>query len=155
MKHTILLALTIGLLLCASPTRSESCPDIPQSGGHNIVELSGVLQSETHWGPPNFGESPKTDSKFVAFVLNADYEFEIVKGVEFADPTKIKIKRIQLFFPSREYSRKAVNSMKGRHIHVRGSVWTAKTPGDVTDVNLTVTDAKPQKGIVPLSCVVE
>jgi hypothetical protein len=34
-----------------------------------IVELEGVLQTKTYFGPPNYGENPKTDSKEEQWIL--------------------------------------------------------------------------------------
>jgi hypothetical protein len=44
------------------------------------ITLSGSVYPEDHWGPPNYGENPGTDSRERAYILRLDHPMEYRDG---------------------------------------------------------------------------
>jgi len=55
--------------------RAQECATMSEIKARPLrsFELSGTLRKEWFWGPPNFGENPKTDRHNQDFVLLLDY----------------------------------------------------------------------------------
>ncbi len=62
---SILLLLSIGHI-------SAQCVSFNDEGPVGSGKLSGYVLTEREWGPPNFGEDPKTDSTFTATLIKLD-----------------------------------------------------------------------------------
>ena len=102
-----------------------------------IVELEGRLTVEWKYGPPNFGENPKTDAKVRVPVL------VLTKGVSVhgnpeAFPFNVEVKgirRIQLivFNPKSPYK-----EFVGKKVVVKGTLFHAHKAGHYTDVVMDV-----------------
>lgn len=140
--------LTLGFVGISS---ASPCTGVPHSNGQDI-RVTGVLQSEIHWGPPNFGETPKTDSKFAAWVLHVDSPFTVVKDEGDGSEGEATVSEIQLEL-SNTFSDEQIAALVKKHISVEGSLWMAQTPGDVKDFNISVSRAAisgPKEG---LSCI--
>jgi hypothetical protein len=130
---------------------ASPCTSIPSSNGRDIIRTSGVLHKEIHWGPPNFGENPNTDSKFTAWVLHIDLPFKVKNNSIDKQKNEIVVKDIQLETSNVITSNK-IAEFENKHIIVEGRLWTASTPGDVTDFNIDVTRIIVNKEKVPFSC---
>lgn len=103
-----------------------------------VVELKGILSVETFFGPPNFGENPKSDSQEKAWILSLDkpinvrgrtgpdvaYEYE---GVSVED-----VRKLQLVLP------KPHRELIGMKVIVKGTLFHAHTGHHHTDVLLDV-----------------
>jgi len=63
---------------------------------HHVV--IGTLHHEIHWGPSNFGEDPKTDSKFTAWIVSLKKPVTIDVGKETGDEHPQSVAKIQLSF---------------------------------------------------------
>ena len=105
------------------------------------VLLTGRLRQERRWGPPNFGESPKTDSMFVAWILELPRPVVIHAHEDESKPRRdVALKRIQLHevsVPTEGWKAKL-----GKVVLVSGKLSPASTGGDVTDVTLDVEDLR-------------
>ncbi len=98
------------------------------------VTLSGRLRQQREWGPPNFGENPKTDSTYMAWILELDRPVLIHEHHDDGTPRDdVTLKRIQLHELASAGSWKA---MVGKAVLASGKMWTASTGGDVTAVTL-------------------
>ena len=153
MKKLILIAVNVAVAVYMCASNSSPCPDIPHSNGKDIVEISGILNKEAHWGPPNFGENPTTDSQFTAWILHLDYPFKVVQDFPKGSGKELNIEDIQLVILGDVLSDKQIIAMEKKHLVVQGRLWTATTAGDVTDVNIEVATVTIEKKIVRLSCV--
>lgn len=91
----------------------------------------GVLTTETHFGPPNFGENPKTDAKFTAWVLRTDTPVALISA---GDPKQAVTQRVQLYFPHGKSGQKFV----GKRLCATGVSAEPTTPGDIAPVNIAV-----------------
>lgn len=96
------------------------------------AHICGVLTTERHFGPPNFGENPKTDSTFTAWVLRMPSAVTVlVPGDAKYDAST---RRVQLYFQTQRHSKARV----GQTICVTGMSAAATTPGDIAPVNIAV-----------------
>lgn len=110
------------LVLCASAAVADSGlrPCLNPGSGVALI-VGGTLRSEKHWGPPNFGESPETDSTFTAWILERSAPIGFAGGKA--------LDRIQL------HPRQAageLKSLEGQVVLAKGSVWPTSAPADVT-----------------------
>lgn len=61
-----------GVLLFSIGQASAQCVSFNDEGPIGSGRLSGYVIQEREWGPPNFGEDPKTDSRFTATLIKLD-----------------------------------------------------------------------------------
>lgn len=108
------------------------------------VELEGRLIVETKFGPPNFGENPKTDKrvKVPIVVLTKAINVRGTPGAVHNDVSVEGARRIQLVFidPAMDYK-----SLVGKDIVVKGSLFYRETGGHYTDVLMTVQSIEPKR----------
>jgi len=123
-----------------------------QADGKTIIGVSGVLHKEIHWGPPNFGENPSTDSKFIAWILHVDAPFNVKNPFKADRGKEIKVIDVQLELSS-TFSNDQIAALADKHVIVEGPLWKATTPGDVTDFNIAVAKATISDKRVDLSCI--
>jgi hypothetical protein len=104
-----------------------------------VVQLSGTLVIEDHYGPPNFGEEPGTDSKERALILKLDAPIDVV-----GDPTGTTnrssfgdVRRIQLV----GLQARKLTERVGQHATVQGTLFEKLSAGHLTDVLLDVLSA--------------
>jgi hypothetical protein len=65
--------------------------------GPEKVTLIGKLVSRTFYGPPNYGENPKTDSKESQYVLLLDSPIDVVGSKDdLLTETEREVRRITL-----------------------------------------------------------
>ena len=101
-----------------------------------VVELKGTLRTKRYYGPPNYGENPKTDAKETALLLLLNQPVN-VRGN--ADPQEKfdrqsfrNVRRIQLVFT------KPWKAYLGKTVLVKGTLFQAFTGHHRTDVLLDV-----------------
>ena len=135
MKHTLttLILTLLVALACAGPTHAQRF----LSYEPEVVELDGQLVVQSKYGPPNYGEQPKTDQKVQVPVLLLS-QGAMVFG-DRGDPTSFKtahnVKQIQLAFPASETSHK---TLIGKPVVVTGTLFRAHTGHHYTEVVLNV-----------------
>jgi hypothetical protein len=71
--YTLLILLSAANICCADCVNKTYF-----TTGANIT-VSGIIESVIFWGPPNFGESPKTDQKYTGAILHLDCPIYIPK----------------------------------------------------------------------------
>lgn len=109
----------------------------------DTVAITGVLSRRTFFGPPNFGENPKTDEKEVGFYLDVAKGVCTVAGRDTESyAAKHGVKRIQLVLDSAGYSQ--LRPSLGKSITVRGTMFASFTGHHHAPLLLIVN--KPSKG---------
>ena len=99
------------------------------------VELRGRLILQWKYGPPNYGEDPKTDSKgrVPILVLTAPVNVRGKPGDEINNESVRGIRRIQLVSDPARY-----RHLIGKDVVVTGTLFHAHTGHHYTDVLITV-----------------
>lgn len=93
--------------------------------------LSGKLTRRLVWGPPNYGEDPKTDSQYHLWFLELDHPISVATGRDFGLPEKqVSMKEIQLSSGSRVGPPQL--KLQGAHVLVAGRLDTQMFPTDRT-----------------------
>lgn len=107
-----------------------------------VVELEGRLTVQRRYGPPNFGEQPKTDAKVKVPIIVLKNPVN-VRGTPGAAPNDVdvkRIKRIQLIFEPGQMNYAA---LVGKKIVVKGKLFHAHTGHHYTDVVMSVVSIEP------------
>jgi hypothetical protein len=101
------------------------------------VELEGRLLVQTKYGPPNFGENPKTDKRVRVpmVVLTKAINVRGTPGDALNATSVQGARRIQLVFTDAATDYK---SLVGKDIVVKGTLFHAHTGGHYTDVVMSV-----------------
>lgn len=135
MKHTLTLFLFTVLVaaLHATPTQAQRW----LSYEPETVELDGRLVIQARYGPPNYGEQPKTDEKVRIPVLVLQNPVNVLPGEEksYNSQAVYGTTRIQLAFIE---SRIPYKNLIGKKVVVTGSLFHAHTGHHYTDVVLKV-----------------
>lgn len=110
--------------------------------GPEVVHLSGVVVLEVHYGPPNFGENPKTDTKGKYPILVLDKPITVIgdPNDEIDRTTYENVKRIQLARVN-----PALAIPVGRPVTVEGTLYESFTAHHYTDVLLLLTSLVSSK----------
>src|SRR5277367_5490677 len=113
--------------------------------GPEITTLDGHL--ETHWeyGPPGFGETPKTDPHFKILVLRLDHPIDVLppKDVEpdGNDEEKKGIQRVQLWCADGVKGCTAnLKTLTRCAIRVKGTLHVQIAPMEFYPLNMDVSD---------------
>src|SRR6266478_2042272 len=111
----------VGLLsspLLGQPARSW-CGTAFATGINVPVTLTGVVTHQVEWGPPGFGENPRTDSSFVAWILNLDFSIPVVVDDGPGMPPKtITLGKLQL--RGMQADTVGYDEFLGRHVSAQG-----------------------------------
>jgi len=117
--------------------------DDSSSANNASVTLTGILKTKLAWGPPDFGEHLRTDSRWKAWVLDLDYVIPVA-FISYAKPNviaqRISIKRVQVRGP-RE-SNGGFEEFLNRHVAVEGKLWQPSLPSDIEDVIFDATEIR-------------
>ena len=100
-----------------------------------VVTLEGRLSMKTFFGPPNFGEDPKTDSKEETRILVLDTPINVRAKDEtdpVVGPSAENVREVQLVFNG------PLRKLVGKKLIVRGTLYHAHTGHHFTDVLLRV-----------------
>jgi hypothetical protein len=126
---------------CAAPLKTGK-------GGN--VTLGGFLSEKVVWGPPNFGENPKTDSRVSIWVLSLDYPIPVSINGEFKTGHEVSlVDKIQLNVTSEHVG--DLRSHSGYRIVITGSLWSAFAPTDLKPVTMNIAKIEPV-GSPPPTC---
>jgi len=133
-------ALTALVLWLGFATITDASPSGSDSSSASV--LTGVLKSQTKWGPPGFGETPKLDSKVVIFVLRLR-EPRTAKQLSLPDHgTKgdERFSEVQLWCDSTAFPlcEPLLKRSVGKRITVAGQAARAVEPTDYLPVTLRV-----------------
>ena len=131
---------TIFLVACSSEARELKCSSTTIDDGQSVV-IVGKLKKEVHWGPPSFGESPNTDSKFTAWIIE--------KMQSYVRNTGKPIRRMQIQASGKSAR---LTPLDGKVVVAQGKLWSATSQGDVTPVILVATKVEEYKGTLSASC---
>lgn len=138
----LLLGLSIWLAIYPLTCRAEFCANGVQANGETI-ELSGVFHRKVLWGPPNFGDNPKTDSKFVAWFISLSKPLVVQGGVEFGGGYYSSVSEIKLSSETTQFKSKLLQPLAGKLVVVAGQLWRGNTAGDVTPIVIAAKTVKP------------
>ena len=141
MKHTLttLILTLLAAFGCAGPAQGQRF----LSYEPEVVELDGQLVVQSKYGPPNFGEQPKTDQKVRVPVLLLSQRVVVTgdqeDGRTYQPASKAQtasnVSQIQLAFATGETSHK---KLIGKPVVVTGTLFRAHTGHHYTDVVLNV-----------------
>ena len=106
------------------------------------VTLTGVVVSKTYYGPPDYGESPKTDSRESQYVLILDSAVDVV-GDQSEPTTELGVKRVTLVV--NDFKAHPVENLLGTRVEVQGTLFHASTGHHHTKVLINVTSIKKLK----------
>jgi hypothetical protein len=148
MLKTLLLCSFFVLLSSCSGPGTPFAKTEPQTTGNKqqvtdyhyepeISVIQGILKTEMFYGPPNYGESPKTDSKEEAYILYLDAPIRVIalpKDSDYYNQTRDSITKIQLV----PFTQNIISPHNGRHIRVTGPLWGAQTGHHHTDVLMSI-----------------
>lgn len=137
----LLLGLSILLALYPLACRAESCANGVQANGETI-ELSGLFHSEVLWGPPNFGENPKTDSQFVAWFISLNKPLVVQGGAEIGGNYYSSVSEIKLSSDFTQFKSKLLEPLAGKLVVVTGKLWRGTVEGDVTPIFIATKTVK-------------
>ena len=134
MKHTLTIAIAALLVAIAHPAAAQQRW---LSYEPEVMELDGRLVIESKFGPPNFGEQPKTDEKVrvPVLVLNDRANMLPDSGDDPNAKSVYDIRQIQLVFSSSDTAHKA---LIGKQVVVTGTLFYAHTGHHYTDVVMNV-----------------
>ena len=105
-----------------------------------VSTISGTLKVELYYGPPNYGESPETDTKEYSYILYPDKSTNVIQtsdNISFDETTK-GITKFQLA-PTDEVS---LHSLVNKRIRVTGQFYGAHNGHHHTDVLMFVSKAE-------------
>ena len=108
------------------------------------VELEGRLTIESKYGPPNYGENPKTDAKVKVpvLVLSTPINVRGTPADEINGTTVRGARRVQLVFSNLETS---PTQLIGDTVVVRGKLFHAHTGHHYTDVLIDVSSIEAKQ----------
>ena len=134
MKHTLTILVVTLLLAVIHPTTTHAQRWL--SYEPQTVELDGRLVIQSRYGPPNYGEDPKTDEKVRVPILVLKNGVSVLPGQEVGYyPAVYRTTRIQLAFID---SGITYRNLIGQNVVVTGSLFHAHTGHHYTDVVLKV-----------------
>jgi len=104
----------------------------------SVVELGGTVVLEEHFGPPGFGEDPKTDLVELIAVLVLDEPISVEgdpQGDGLNQTSYSDVRRLQLV---RAYTDPPFSPYAGKHVAVSGTLYEGFTGHHHTDVLIRV-----------------
>jgi len=105
--------------------------------GPEKVTLIGKLVLRTFYGPPNYGENPKTDSKESQYILLLDSPIDVVGSKEdLLTETEREVRRITLVVF--DFKANPVEPLLGSRVLVDGTLFHAHTGHHHTKVLIEV-----------------
>ena len=132
-RRCLVCAITLLGLCIDCHAAEKSCARPMIADDRAEVQISGTLKNRTEWGPPSFGEYPKTDQKFVAWIVKTDIPIPVILGRGSSmRPRAVAVNEIQI--TGRMVTEGELNEYLGRHVRVTGKIWTQAAPLDVTPI---------------------
>ncbi len=103
--------------------------------GPDISTLIGTLKQKIFYGPPNFGENPKTDLKDTVWVLVLDKPIAVVPAIgDEENESEDNVEEIQIF-PDLD-----LMLLRGKEVVLVGKMRCQILPRDYTKVIIQVDD---------------
>jgi Domain of unknown function (DUF4431) len=135
MKHVLTILVLTVLTAVAHPTATQAQRWL--SYEPETVELNGRLVIQSRYGPPNYGEDPKTDQKvkIAVLVLKNPVRVRPSQGDGYNSQPVYRTTQIQLAFID---SGTVYKNLIGKNVVVTGSLFHAHTGHHYTDVVLKV-----------------
>ncbi len=133
-KKLLLLLPALGLAVFAPTHYSVAAQKLGYEPA--VVQISGTLTTEEHYGPPNYGEYPATDMKVWALILVLDTPVDvIVTGHSGPDQDSFfGVKRIQITgIPSLQ-----LTNFVGQHIILGGTLFEKENGNHYTNFLMLV-----------------
>ena len=90
-----------------------------------VVQLNGMLQQATYYGPPNYGNDPKHDSKEIVYVIILEQSIDIQgRAQSDFDVALNNLKKVQIV--PRGFD-KQLKSLLNQKVQVSGKLFGAQT----------------------------
>jgi uncharacterized protein YecT (DUF1311 family) len=133
MKHILVLLVVITAAHLGALAQSQRWLSYEPA----TVELEGRLVTRWKYGPPNYGEQPKTDEKVKVPILVLDYAVNVRgKAGDLINAESVEgVKQVQLGFA---YGETAHKQLIGKDVVATGTLFHAHTGHHYTDVVLMV-----------------
>ena len=103
------------------------------------ISLDGTIRLVHGFGPPGYGESPKSDAHVTYWAIETAAPVTVTPGQPDFDCTPTK--RLKLFFPGLELDslmKLPAAKWKDQHVSIRGRVHCADTAGEMTSIYMDV-----------------
>ena len=103
----------------------------------SVSVITGTIGTESFYGPPGFGEHPKTDSKEEVYVLTVEKPITVISketDENATNTTKENVSRIQLIMPDNNDA----SGYKNKTVRLTGTFFGPQTGHHHTDVLLDV-----------------
>jgi hypothetical protein len=99
----------------------------------NQIELSGTLYREPHFGPPGYGEHPRTDRKDRIAILRLDAPMRVnLPLTDFHEAGIITVKEVQIV-PAKPGALDAAG-LSGKHVVIKGQLFEPNGDDHVRDI---------------------
>ncbi|MEO3711289.1 DUF4431 domain-containing protein [Roseateles flavus] len=135
----------LALALCVVPAALAATPDASElsssclSYDSTSTKLIGTLLSRPYYGPPNYGETPSTDSRERAFLLLLDAPICVTASAHpEKDNNSFERDQIVVHLAPSHVKPKEVARMLGRQVTATGQLYHAFTGHHRTPVLLDV-----------------
>jgi hypothetical protein len=142
------------LFVSTTAKATQQCTPLSEQKLPPSVRLSGKLHTEWFWGPPNFGEHPKTDQHYQGWVLRLDNpllarDYPYGKSGE----TNYTLREIQIrvMYDSKLFPE--VDRYVGKHVVAVGTVEFGTGPADNTMIVMWATALEANQHRVATTCV--
>jgi hypothetical protein len=134
-------------MAAASHAASATCHRRVTTANMKDIRISGILVLRMTYGPPNYGENPKTDSRFAYWVVKLDYPIAVITGIDIGMPSQmVTAREMQI---RRRPGLVDVGPFRGKHVIVQGVVGTQEFAEDMTPV---IIDASSMVAGGPIPC---
>jgi hypothetical protein len=109
----------------------------------NHIQISGILFTQLDYGPPNYGENPKTDSKEDHIILRLDDRLRVDRkdDVFGTMPAEITVTEIQVAFVETD-PKFAHQHFRNRHAVISGELYAAETAHHVRSILISASDIR-------------
>jgi hypothetical protein len=98
-----------------------------------VVELKGTLTVKTFFGPPNYGENPKTDSKEKEWILKLNEPVDVIGDDGYPETISVHgVRDLELVLSGRH------SELIGKKVIAKGTLFHAQTGHHHTDVLMEV-----------------
>jgi hypothetical protein len=103
----------------------------------SVSVITGTITTESFYGPPGFGEHPKTDSKEESYILTVEKPITVISketDENATNTTKENVTRIQLIIPDNNDA----SGYKNKTVRLTGTFFGPQTGHHHTDVLMDV-----------------
>jgi outer membrane murein-binding lipoprotein Lpp len=107
----------------------------------SVSVITGIITTESFYGPPGFGEHPKTDSKEEVYILSVEKPITVISketDENATNTTKENVSKIQLIMPDNIEA----PAYKNKTVRLTGTFFGPQTGHHHTDVLLDVQKAE-------------